>query len=191
MIHLCDSNAIKLDMITTYKNIYIQLKKFSSVQLLSCVWFFVTPWIAARQASPSIINSQSLPKLISIEPVMPFNHLILCIPFSSCLQSFPASGSFPVSQFFTSGGQSIGASASSSVLPMNIQDWFCLGLTSLIFVVQVFLKCFWIENENKNGYMSEFLENNNIITMGHRVKSELRGKFIALNLIQIELKEWK
>ena len=112
-------------------------------------------------------------------------------PFSSCPQSFPASGSFPVSQFFTSGGQSIGASASSSVLPMNIQDWFCLGLTSLIFVVQVFLKCFWIENENKNGYMSEFLENNNIITMGHRVKSELRGKFIALNLIQIELKEWK
>ena len=51
------------------------------------------------------------------------------IPFSSCLQSFPASGSFPMSQFFTSGGQSIGASASASVLPMNIQDWFLLGLT--------------------------------------------------------------
>ena len=54
------------------------------------------------------------------------------IPFSSCLQSFPASGSFPVSQFFTSGGQSIGASASASVLPMNIQDWFPFGLTGLI-----------------------------------------------------------
>ena len=54
------------------------------------------------------------------------------IPISSCLQSFPASGSFPVSQFFTSGGQSIGASASASVLPMNIQDWFPLGWTSLI-----------------------------------------------------------
>ena len=53
------------------------------------------------------------------------------IPFS-CLQSFPASGSFPMSQFFPSGGQSIGASASASVLPMNIQDWFPLGLTSLI-----------------------------------------------------------
>ena len=54
------------------------------------------------------------------------------VPLSSCLQSFPASGSFPMSQFFTSGGQSIGVSASSSVLPMNIQDWFSLGLTGLI-----------------------------------------------------------
>ena len=54
------------------------------------------------------------------------------IPFSSCLQSFPASGSFPMSQFFTSGSQRIGFSASASVLPMNIQDWFPLGLTSLI-----------------------------------------------------------
>ena len=54
------------------------------------------------------------------------------IPFSSCLQSFPASGSFPMSQFFSSGGQSVGDSASASVLPMNIQDWFPLGLTGLI-----------------------------------------------------------
>ena len=54
------------------------------------------------------------------------------IPFSSCLQSFPASGSFPMSQFFAAGGQSIGASASASVLPMNIQRWFPVGLTGLI-----------------------------------------------------------
>ena len=54
------------------------------------------------------------------------------IPFSSCLQSFPASGSFPMSQFFASGGQSVGVSASASVLPINIQDWFSLGLTGLI-----------------------------------------------------------
>ena len=54
------------------------------------------------------------------------------VPFSSCLQSFPASGSFPMNWFFTSGGQSIGASASTSVLPINIQDWFPLGLTGLI-----------------------------------------------------------
>ena len=54
------------------------------------------------------------------------------IPFSSCLQSFPASGSFPMSQFFASGGQSIGGSASTSVLPMNIQDWFPLGWTGRI-----------------------------------------------------------
>ena len=63
---------------------------------------------------------------------MPSNHLILCCPFSSCLQSIPASESFPMSQFFTSGGQSIGASASALVLPMNIQDWFPLGLTGWI-----------------------------------------------------------
>ena len=63
---------------------------------------------------------------------MPSNYLILCCHFSSCLQSFPASRSFPMSQFFTSGGQIIGASASASVLPMHIQDWFILGLTGLI-----------------------------------------------------------
>ena len=54
------------------------------------------------------------------------------VPFSSCLQSFPASGSFPMSQVFTSGGQSIGASASASVLSMNVQSWFPLGLIALI-----------------------------------------------------------
>ena len=57
------------------------------------------------------------------------------VPFSSCLQSFPASGSFPMSQFFTPGGQSMGISASASVLPMNIQDWFPLRLTGLIFLL--------------------------------------------------------
>ena len=54
------------------------------------------------------------------------------IPFSSCLQSFPASGSFPINQFFPSGGQSSGGSASASVIPMNIQDWYTLGLTDWI-----------------------------------------------------------
>ena len=76
--------------------------------------------------------SWSLLKLTSTKSVMPSNHLILCIPFSSCPQSSPASGSFPVSQLFPSGGQSIEASASASVLPMNIQDWCPLGLTGLI-----------------------------------------------------------
>ena len=63
---------------------------------------------------------------------MPSNHLISVVSFSSCLQSFPERGSFPMSQSFTSGGQSIGVSASASVLPMNIQDWFPLGLTHWI-----------------------------------------------------------
>ena len=94
-----------------------------SVQSLSHVWLFVPAWTAAHQASLSITNSRSLLKLMFFESVMPSNHLILCRPsFSSCLPSFPASGSFLVSQFFTSGGQSIGVSASASVLPINIQD---------------------------------------------------------------------
>ena len=69
-----------------------------------------------------ITNSQSSLKLTSIELMMPSSHLIVCHPFSSCPQSFPASGSFPMSPLFASGGQSIGASAAGSVLPMNIQD---------------------------------------------------------------------
>ena len=69
---------------------------------------------------------------MSTESVMPSNHLILCLPFSSCPQSFPASGSFPMSQLFASDGQSIGVSASASVLPMNIYDWSPLGWTGWI-----------------------------------------------------------
>ena len=69
-------------------------------------------------------NSGSLLRLMPIKLVMPSNHLILWRPLPYRLQSFPASGSFPTSQFFKSGGQSIGASISASVLPMNIQDWF-------------------------------------------------------------------
>ena len=67
-----------------------------------------------------------------IQSLMPSDHIILCPPISSCPQSFPASGSFPVSQFFASGGQSIGVSASASVLPMNIQDWFPLNVLVLV-----------------------------------------------------------
>ena len=77
---------------------------------------------------PSFTISQSLLNLISMGLVMPSNHLVLCHP----LMSFPASGGFPVSWLFASSGQNIGTSASSSVLSMNIQDWFPLGLTYLI-----------------------------------------------------------
>ena len=92
---------------------------FSSVQSLSHVRLFATPWTAACQASLSITNSRSLSKCMSTESVMPSNHLIFCYPLLSCPQSFPESGSFPVSQLFTSGVQRIGISASISVLPMN------------------------------------------------------------------------
>ena len=87
---------------------------------------------AALQAFLSITSSWSLLKLMSIESVMPSNDLILCCPLLSLLQSFPESGFYPMSQFFTSDGQSIGASASASVLPGKIQDWFPLGLTGLM-----------------------------------------------------------
>ena len=99
---------------------------FSSVQSLSCVWLFATPWTAACQASLSITNSLSLLKLMSIVLVMPSNHLILChslLPPSI----FPSVRVFSNSQFFIAGGQSIGVSASASVVPMIIQDWFPFG----------------------------------------------------------------
>ena len=112
----------------------------SSVQTLSRVPLSVTPWTAACQASLSIPNSRSLNKLISITSVMPSNHLILCVPVSSCLQSFSASGPFHMSQFFPSGGQSIGVSASPSVFSMNSQDWFPLGWTGWIFLLSKGLK---------------------------------------------------
>ena len=104
----------------------------SSAQSLSRVRLRAAPWTASCQASLSITNSQGPPKPMSIESVMPSNHLMLSRPFSSCPQSFPASESFQMSQFFTSGGQSIGVSASASVLPMNIQDQFPLGWTGWI-----------------------------------------------------------
>ena len=104
-----------------------------SVQSLSRVRLFVTPWTAARQASLSITNSWRLLKLMSIESQ--WCHPAISssvVPFSSCLQSFPALGSFQMSQFFTVVGQRIGVSASASVLPMNIQDWSPLGWTGWI-----------------------------------------------------------
>ena len=102
-----------------------------AVQLLSCVRLFATSWTAARQASLSFTISSTLLRLMSIESVMPSISFSV-MPSSSCPQSFPASGSFPMSRLFAPGGQSIEASASASVLPMNIQDWFPLGLTGLI-----------------------------------------------------------
>ena len=107
--------------------------------MLSRVWLFAIPWTAAHQATLSITNSRSLLKLRSIELVMRANHLILYCALLLPPSIFPSIGgfsqwvsSFPMSQFFTSGGQSIGASVLASVLPMNIQDWSPLGWTGLI-----------------------------------------------------------
>ena len=102
------------------KSIFSSAQSVSRVQLCS-------PWIAAHQASLSITNSRAFSDSCPLSwwyyPTISSS----VVPFSSCLQSFPASGSFPMSQFFASGGQSIGASA--SILPKNIQDWFPLGWT--------------------------------------------------------------
>ena len=107
-------------------------EEFSSVQSLSRVQLFVTSWTAAYLASLSITNSQSSLKLMSIESVMPANHLILCCPLLLPPSIFPSIRSFRTSQLFELGGQSTGVLASASLLPVNIQDWFPLGLTGWI-----------------------------------------------------------
>ena len=106
------------------------IEDISSVQSLSHVRLFATPWPADHQASLSITNSQSLFKPMSIELVMLSKHLILGCPLLLLPSIFPKIRVFLMSQFFTSGGQSIGASISASVLLMNIQDWFPPGLTN-------------------------------------------------------------
>ena len=101
--------------------------------MLSRVWLFATPWTAgdARPPCPSPTPgacSDSCPSNWWCHPTLSSS----VVPFSSCLQSFPAPGSFSMSQFFASGGQIIGALTTASVLPMNTQDWFSSGLTALI-----------------------------------------------------------
>ena len=102
---------------------------FSSVQLISRVRLFATPWTTAHQASLPITTSQSHPNPF---PLSQWRHPTISSSLSSCSQSFPASGSFQMSQLCASGGQSIGVSASASVLPMNNQDWSPLGWTGWI-----------------------------------------------------------
>ena len=106
--------------------------QFSSVQSLSCVRLFATPWIEARQDSLSITISRSSLKLTSIDSVMSSDHLFHCHSRLLLLSIFPGIRVFPMSQFFASGGKSIGVSASASVLPMNIQNWFPLGRSGWI-----------------------------------------------------------
>ena len=95
----------------------------NSVQSLSRVRLFATPWITVRQASLSITKSQSSLKFMSIKLMMPSSHLILCRPLLLLPSIPPSIRVVPMSQLFAWGGQSIGVSASASVLPMNTQDW--------------------------------------------------------------------
>ena len=106
--------------------------QFSSVQSLSHVWLFVTPWIEhARPPCPSQtprVYPNTCPSSRWCHPAISSS----VVPFSSCPKSLPAPGSFPMNQLFTWGGQSIGASISASVLLMNTQDWSALGWTGWI-----------------------------------------------------------
>ena len=111
---------------------WVSSVQFSSVQSLSHVRLFATPWLQhTRLPRPSLtpgVYLNSCPLSWWCHPTISSS----IIPFSSCLQSFSASGSFQMSHLFASGGQSVGVSASTSVLPVNIQDWFPLGWTSWI-----------------------------------------------------------
>ena len=106
--------------------------QFSSVQSLSHVWLFATPWIAAHQASLSIITSRRLLKLMPIESVMPSSHLTLCCPLLLLPPIPPNIRVFSNESSLAWDGQSIRVSASASVLPMNTQDWFPLRWTGWI-----------------------------------------------------------
>ena len=120
-------------MVIERKTMHCWSNHFASVQF-SCSVVFDSLWPHGLQhvrlpyPSPT---PRAYSKSCPLSQWWPSNHLSV-IPFSSCLQSFPASGSFPISQFFISGGHSIGVSASTSVFPLNIQDWFPLGWTGWI-----------------------------------------------------------
>ena len=125
-------NYMIIRKIRWYNLPFCEQYQFSSVQSLSHVQLFATPWTAARQASypsptPGVYSNSC--------PLSRWYHSTISssvIPFSSCPQSLPALGSFQMSQFFTSGGQSIEVSASTSDFPVNIQDWYPLGWTGWI-----------------------------------------------------------
>ena len=135
------SVSFYLNMLMSAKN----QTKVSSVQSLSRVRLFATPWTTAPQASLSITNSQSWLKLMSIELVVSSNHLILCHLLLLLSSVFFSIRVFSNESALRIGGQSIGASASASVLPVNIQGWFPLGLTSLLAVLGT-LKSFFFQH---------------------------------------------
>ena len=134
---------------------FFEMIPFSSVHSLSPVRLFVIPWTAVHQASLSITNSQSLLKLMSNESVMPSNHLNFCWPLLFPPSIFSSIGIFSNSlSFFASGGQSIGVSASASVLPRTIKiDFFRIDWFDLL-AVQGILKGLLQHHSSKHQYLS-------------------------------------
>ena len=127
-----DMNLSKLWETVQDRGAWLAAVQFSSVQSLSRVRLFVTPWIRACQAPCPPPTPRVYPNSCQssrwCHPAISSS----VVPFTSCPQSFPSSESFPMSQLFTQGGQSIGVSASASVFPMNTQDWPTLGWTGWI-----------------------------------------------------------
>ena len=153
--NLCWANP-NLDFLQAYRceEVNVSTLMWRVVQSLSCVWLFVTPWTAVFQASPSFTISQGLLKLMSIE-LMLSNH-ILCFPLFLLLSIFPSIKVFSMSWLIASGGQNIGASDSASVIPMNIQGWFPLGLTGLISLLSKRLsRVFSSTTVQKHQFFSE------------------------------------
>ena len=128
-------------------NIYHSVQ-FSSVQLLSPVWLFATPWTEARQAYLSTTNSWSLQKLMSIELVMQSNHLILCYPLLPAFSLFQHQGLFKWVSSPQQVAKAFGVSASTSVPPMNTQDWSPLETD----IIKEFQLHSWPKKYNKASF---------------------------------------
>ena len=160
------NNSRKLESrLLNYVCGFVAGQTHAPVQSLSHIRLCSTPWTAARQASLSITNSQNFLKLTSIESVMPSNHPIVCPPLLLPPSVFPNIRVFAVSQLFASGGQSIGGSASSSVLPMTVQDLFPLGLSGLISLQSKgLLRVFSDTTVQKHQFFGTQLSQDSIIT---------------------------
>ena len=155
----------------------LAISLFSSIQLLSHVWLFATPWIAARQASLSITNSHSLPKLMSIESVMPSSHLILCRPLSLLPPNPPSIRVFSNESTLCMKWRSIGVSGSTSVLPVNTQGLMSFRMDWLdLLAVQGTLKSLLQHHSWKASILqhSDF----SIVQLSHPYT--ISGKTIAL-----------
>ena len=156
------------------------------VQSLSCVWLFMTPWLQHIRLPCASLSpracSNSCPLNQWCYPTISSS----VAPFSSCLQSFPASVSFPMSRFFTSGGQSIGALA--SVLSVNIQCWFPLGLTVLISLLSKGLSKSLLQHHNlKAAIKRHLLLGRKAMTKLDSVLKKQRHHFADKGLFKLNL----
>ena len=162
---------------------------FSWAQLPSRVQLFVIPWTVVHWVSFSITNSRSLLKLTSIKSAMPSNHLILCCPSLLLPYIFPSIRVFLMSQFFTSGGQGVGVSASAWVLPLNIQDWSPLGWTGWISLQsQKLSRVFFNTTVQKHQLLKKQQQKTNSINCFIK---ERKRKDTRTVLLKPSLRRWK